>query len=203
MLFNICDNYYEPTKYVLNNKQNDNEDKNKNVKNTKYILNIENEENEENECFICYENNSDKIIKLNNHCFYLKTCKCEGYIHKICLDTWLDTTNKCPICRNQIYKNTDVELNINHYNYFLFFIYFLWKKYYVNIIRFFLVIFFFYYTSEYYLYMIKYTFLLKNNFKNEYKFNQYNCSTTIFNKNIGINYIVPYNNVIIHPNCFD
>jgi len=183
MLFNICDNYYEPTKYVLNNKQNHNsEDKNMNVNNTKYILNIKNEENVENECFICYDNNSDKIIKLNNQCLYFKTCKCDGYIHKQCLETWIETTTKCPICRNQIFKNTDVKLNINNYNYFLFLIYILWKKYYFKIIRFFFVIFFFYYTSEYYLYMFKYTLLVKNNFKNEYKFNQYNynCSTTIF-----------------------
>lgn len=203
MLFNICDNYYEPTKYVLNNNKQE-DDSEEEIYEVEEIAESElSIENEENECFICYENNYDTIIKLNNQCFYFKTCKCDGYIHKQCLDTWFETTNKCPICRSFINKNTKVESSIIHFNYHLFIIYILWKKNFVNFIRFLLVIIFFYYTSEHYLHMFKYKLLFKNYHKNEYQLNHYNCLITSTDINVGINYIVPFNNVIIHPNCFD
>jgi hypothetical protein len=177
MLFNICDNYY--------NKQDEYEDSKE-----------KNEKNEENECFICYETCLDQIIKLNNQTFYFKTCKCDGYIHKKCLDIWVDITSKCPICRNLINKNTIIESKIIHPDYSIFIVYILLKKNFVKIIRLLLVIIFFYYTSEYYINIFKYKFLYKNYSKNEYQLTNYNCliNTTNINEDI---------NVIIHPICFD
>jgi hypothetical protein len=200
MLFNICDDYYEPTKYVLNNnKEDDNGEK---VVEELTQNNIK-DENDFNECFICYENSFDKIIKLNHQCFYFKKCKCDGYIHKKCLDTWFDTTSKCPICRSFINKNTNIESKIIHLNYYLFIIYILCKKNFFKIIRFLIVIIFFYYTSQQYINIFKYKILYKNYFKNEYNYHNYNCLIASTDINVGINYIIPFNNVIIHPKCFD
>ena len=50
MLFNICDNYY-------NKEDEDFEKENEKIIKSEVIV-----ENDENECFICYENNFDKII---------------------------------------------------------------------------------------------------------------------------------------------
>ena len=185
MLFNICENYY--------NKQ---EDEYKEI--TKNEINIENAENDDNECFICYETTFDKIIKLNNQCFYFKTCKCDGYIHKQCLDIWFDTTNKCPICRNFINKNTNIESKIIHNNYSIFIVYILLKQHFSKIIRLLFVIVFFYYTSEYYINIFKYKTLYKNYSINEYHLTNYNflINNTNINQCEGIN-------IIIHPICFD
>jgi hypothetical protein len=203
MLNNIRNDYYEPTKYVLNNKKNNK----KNKRNKQFEEKIETIEKiepiEENECFICYENNFDKIIKLNTQCFYFKTCKCNGYIHKKCLDVWFETTSKCPICRNFISKITNItniESKNIYLNYYVFIIYVLCKNNFEKIIRFLFVITFFYYTSEQYINIFKNKTLYKNHFKNEYN---YNCFINTTDINIDINYIIPFTNVIIHPTCFD
>lgn len=181
MLFNICDNYY-------NKEDEDFEKENEKIIKSEVIV-----ENDENECFICYENNFDKIIKLNNQCFYFKTCKCDGYIHKQCLDIWFDTTNKCPICRIIINKNTIIESKIIHPNYSIFIVYILCKKNFFKIVRFLFVIIFFYYTSEYYINTLKYNIV----YKNEYQLTNYNC---LINSSNNINNDI---NFIIHPICFD
>ena len=53
-------------------------------------------------CFICFEtkiSNEKKPMKLKTQNFYLKSCSCDGLIHKKCLSQWYDLTKKCPICR--------------------------------------------------------------------------------------------------------
>jgi len=45
-------------------------------------------------CSICLENNNKKYIKLD----------CGHEFHKTCLTTLLDYSNKCPMCRKQIFK---------------------------------------------------------------------------------------------------
>lgn len=66
--------------------------------------------NEENkyfsECFICFENmyDDDLSIRLNSHILYLKTCKCDGWVHNYCVTKWYNINNNCPICRCRIYK---------------------------------------------------------------------------------------------------
>ena len=72
------------------------------------ILLNEKEKEKSTECFICYEdlNDIEPIIKLNNNSFYLKSCNCDGFIHKKCLDMWFNSKTKCPICRFTMSKNT-------------------------------------------------------------------------------------------------
>ena len=58
----------------------------------------------ENECLICLEvknNNNEKTMKLNDLACE-KKCKCDGWIHKTCLDSWFIIKFTCPICRNSI-----------------------------------------------------------------------------------------------------
>ncbi len=70
--------------------------------------------NKSQECFICYDIIDDitlKPISLKTQSFYTKLCKCDGWIHKNCLDTWYKKQNKCPVCRATISKN-DSRINI-------------------------------------------------------------------------------------------
>ena len=60
------------------------------------------------ECFICYDITDDfklKPVCLKTQSYYNKRCKCDGWIHKDCLDKWYQKQNKCPICRAAITKN--------------------------------------------------------------------------------------------------
>jgi len=71
------------------------------------------------ECFICYDsilNNDTHTLQLNRQQFYLKKCQCNGSIHKICLDRWVDINKNCPICRTIIKKNDYVFIEIVDYN---------------------------------------------------------------------------------------
>lgn len=78
MYFRVIDHYY-----------NDNNENNNKVE----------------ECFICYEikcANGFTSIKLNSNLYYTKTCTCDGFIHKSCLDNWYAFSNSCPICRTKL-----------------------------------------------------------------------------------------------------
>jgi hypothetical protein len=69
------------------------------------------ENNKIEECFICFEfiiEDNIKPINLKSQCYYLKSCSCGGWIHKICLDVWGLTNNKCPVCRNYMTKNNKI-----------------------------------------------------------------------------------------------
>jgi hypothetical protein len=78
--------------------------------NKQYLENIKN-----NECFICYEfniNEENKTSSLHQCLFYVKKCTCDGYIHKKCLNQWLLSSNKCPICRSNIFGKDKSKYNI-------------------------------------------------------------------------------------------
>ena len=65
-------------------------------------------------CFVCYEksiSNEKKPLKLKTQEYYIKSCTCDGLIHKNCLDKWYTFTQKCPICKEQIFCKEDI-LNI-------------------------------------------------------------------------------------------
>lgn len=66
------------------------------------------------ECFICFDVNTcnSEILKLNNQRYYSKKCKCNGLIHKKCLDYWYEKTQKCPICRYYITPNVPLIIKI-------------------------------------------------------------------------------------------
>jgi hypothetical protein len=64
-----------------------------------------------NECFICYDirNGLESYpISLKSQSNYIKTCRCDGWIHKQCLDIWCKKQNKCPICRLKLSEKTNV-----------------------------------------------------------------------------------------------
>ena len=75
---------------------------------------IENEEDKTmNMCFICYNIEIDddefkatqlKIVLQEN---YITSCKCNGWIHKKCLNEWYNISKKCPICRENIEKKKE------------------------------------------------------------------------------------------------
>ena len=72
---------------------------------------ITNSYNKPEECFICYELKSDLdscTISLKSQINYDKSCECDGWIHKQCLDIWYNKQKKCPICRVIIYERKNV-----------------------------------------------------------------------------------------------
>lgn len=58
------------------------------------------------ECFICLQENLNEEIpiKLMIQDLYIKTCNCDGYIHKDCLSRWHKIHNSCPICRRNMIR---------------------------------------------------------------------------------------------------
>jgi hypothetical protein len=74
------------------------------------------------ECFICFQiiNNKKTPFRLKSECYYQKKCTCNGWVHKSCLDYWYYKKPVCPICRNRIYKNSDIMVKIFKFNYKLF-----------------------------------------------------------------------------------
>jgi len=55
-------------------------------------------------CFICHEIklvNEIKPLKLKTQKYYIKSCDCNGFIHKKCLDIWYCINKECPICRSK------------------------------------------------------------------------------------------------------
>jgi hypothetical protein len=62
------------------------------------------------ECFICYELSTELEpcpISLKYQLNYNKKCKCDGWIHKRCLDIWYKKQKKCPVCRLEIQERTN------------------------------------------------------------------------------------------------
>jgi hypothetical protein len=52
----------------------------------------------EPECFICLQGEQDLVPRLKEQQIYLTVCKCDGWVHDRCLNTWVKMNNKCPIC---------------------------------------------------------------------------------------------------------
>ena len=65
----------------------------------------------EKECFICYEIESHStLVEFDNIINYVKSCKCNGYIHIDCFTKWIITKKKCPICRTPMQKLSETNL---------------------------------------------------------------------------------------------
>jgi hypothetical protein len=121
------------------------------------------------DCFICYEAKSEEgteTIKLKSHNDYLKNCLCDGWVHRNCLNNWYEKSNRCPICRQFITKNTKTSFYIVFFKIF-------YKIFYLNIFNDFVIIYiknifkfisyllFIYYTYNFYL-IISNKFLITN-----------------------------------------
>jgi hypothetical protein len=79
-----------------------------------YLQNIH-LQNEITICFICYEIKTTGEIEtkqLNLLKDYIKSCKCNGWVHNNCLNKWYERCNKCPICRTTVTKNNTVDMYI-------------------------------------------------------------------------------------------
>lgn len=126
---------------------------------------------ENEECFICLQNKCDygsQIIKLNSGIFYYKSCLCDGYIHKTCLDIWYDRSHKCPICRNFI-ERKHIMYNVIFINCnYLLLTYISIKNKILLFTQYITFIFFIYYIFDFYL-------LINSNIlnKNDYDFNDH------------------------------
>lgn len=78
-------------------------------------------------CFICHEftcDNGNKPFKLKEQTYYLKTCSCDGFIHRNCLDIWYNRSQKCPICREfvidkKLFDVIILNVYINNINYLI------------------------------------------------------------------------------------
>jgi hypothetical protein len=72
-------------------------------------------------CFICFEylkDNENMPTNLFKQQIYLNNCNCNGSVHNICLKSWFDIYNSCPICRINVIENNSASIII--YNYFPF-----------------------------------------------------------------------------------
>lgn len=59
------------------------------------------------ECFVCLSVEGDDELcpmKLGDNNLYIRKCRCVGFIHQTCLDTWVSMNSKCPICRMYMKK---------------------------------------------------------------------------------------------------
>jgi len=62
----------------------------------------------ENICIICWESENTIDFHSMN---YNRTCKCNGYLHKHCIDVWTLQHNSCPICRSNMYLISYIFIN--------------------------------------------------------------------------------------------
>lgn len=112
----------------------------------------------ENICFICYETKTDdelQTITLNLQEDYVKICNCNGFAHNKCLKNWYDKSNKCPICRKDVYKRiTFPMIIINKGEYFCFVFCNNFCKNISKLIRYVFVCFFIYYSAELYTFLL-------------------------------------------------
>ena len=73
------------------------------------------------ECFICFENkdmDNKETIKMIDQTKFLKLCKCDGWIHERCLNTWCVKNKKCPICRNIMDKKMNYVITFLNEKYY-------------------------------------------------------------------------------------
>ena len=95
---------------------------------------------EEDLCLICWQSTEkNNIIKKLSHFSDVSiSCKCNPYIHQLCLINWISKNNSCPICRTKIYNldtfNTFTKYIIKFMYYIipLYLIYFVY--FYINIL---------------------------------------------------------------------
>ena len=96
---------------------------------------------EEDLCLICWQSTEkNNIIKKLSHFSDVSiSCKCNPYIHQLCLINWISKYNSCPICRTKIYNYYNLDncytLTIYKFMYYiipLYIIYFIY--FYINIL---------------------------------------------------------------------
>ena len=66
-------------------------------------------------CFICYDFRTEyecSPISLKSQLIYDKSCNCDGWIHKQCIEMWYKKQKKCPICRIEIHKRANNEIAV-------------------------------------------------------------------------------------------
>lgn len=93
---------------------------------------------EQNECFVCFEIQKleEKPIRLKHQTLFFKFCSCDGWIHDSCLKEWFNVNEKCPICREIMSYNENIDLENGFYIIFYFyFLKFFLIKIYNNITR--------------------------------------------------------------------
>jgi hypothetical protein len=77
-------------------------------------------------CFICLGDtcleDTHNLIQLKNYNLFIKFCNCKGIVHHSCLVTWLNTRQKCPICRcDYIKKYVHINEHIQFVSMYLLF----------------------------------------------------------------------------------
>ena len=64
---------------------------------------------EYNICFVCLEVKdqfeNEYCITLHNN-LYIKVCRCNGWIHKSCLNIWYNQKKQCPVCLCKMIQET-------------------------------------------------------------------------------------------------
>ena len=108
-------------------------------------------------CFICYEITTDdeiQTITLNMQEDYIKFCECNGFVHNSCLKKWYDKSNKCPICRRDVYKIITIPMIIINKSKYFYCIFFINLKNNINkITRTICLCLFIYYAFEFYIFL--------------------------------------------------
>ena len=98
---------------------------------------------EEDLCLICWQpsEKNNIIKKISDFSDVSISCKCNPYIHQLCLRNWISKYNSCPICRTKIYNYYNLDncytftLTIYKFMYYiipLYIIYFIY--FYINIL---------------------------------------------------------------------
>jgi hypothetical protein len=106
------------------------------------------------DCFICYEfvtNYEPCTISLRCQVNYDKTCGCDGWIHKKCLERWYLNQKKCPICRLAIYERQNTVYSILNITPYANRIYICARNSFYRIVTVFAYVFFVFSVIEFYL----------------------------------------------------
>ena len=100
MYFSRCDHYLCDADDLDNT---DNTDTLENMNEANHII-------ECNICFVCLEVKdpcqNEYCITLHNN-LYIKVCKCNGWIHKRCLNIWYKQNKQCPVCLCKMIKKPE------------------------------------------------------------------------------------------------
>jgi hypothetical protein len=100
---------------------------------------------EEDLCLICWQSTEKhNIIKKLSHFSDVSiSCKCNPYIHQLCLINWISKHNSCPICRTKIYNYQQKYFyTFTKYKYMIKFMYYIIPLYFIYFIYFYINILF-------------------------------------------------------------
>ena len=125
-----------------------------------------------NDCFICYENEITPI-KLNSETYYLKNCKCDGYVHENCLTIWYEKNNKCPICRVPIIGKANISIRILNRGTYIYIFFLSLKKNTQRFMKFVFVLFLFSLTFDYYMSISKKVYRYGYDYESSYFYDEF------------------------------